>query len=47
MSENDKARVKYFNNRLEKLDENYQEEREYLIGEIEKIKKANKDGCPS
>ena len=47
MSENDKAWIKYLNNRLEKLDESYQDEREYLIGEIEKIKKANKDGRPS
>lgn len=47
MSENDKAWIKYLKNRLEKLDESYQEEREYLIGEIEKIKKANKDSRPS
>ena len=47
MSENDKAWIKYLENRLERLDENYQEERDYLIGEIEKIKKANKDEGPS
>ena len=47
MSENDKAWIKYFNNRLERLDEQYQEERDYLKGEIEKIKKANQDKGPS
>ncbi|MGB3160922.1 MAG: hypothetical protein WBA84_06705 [Carnobacterium sp.] len=46
MSENDKAWIKYLNNRLKSLDESYQEEREYLKGEIEKIKKANKECNP-
>lgn len=33
-------------NRL-KLIEGFEKERDYLLGEIEKIKKANKDGHPS
>lgn len=47
MSDTDKSWLEYLNNRLNVLDESQQEERDYLKGEINKIKKTNKDEGPS
>lgn len=53
MSETDKSWIEYLENRIKVLDieacfsaENIEKERDYLLGEIEKIKKANKDEGP-
>jgi hypothetical protein len=53
MSENDKSWIIYLENRIKILDieagftaDNLEKERDYLKGEIEKIKKANKDRHP-